>query len=44
VKSDPEELIIFHLWTSDAGYLSKLEGFTCKRDWPNECDIEVIRR
>ena len=42
VKSDPEELIIFHLWTDDAGYLCSLEGFTIKRDWPKECDIEVI--
>jgi hypothetical protein len=45
VRSDPEELIIFHLWTSDEGCLSTLEGVTSKRDyWPDECDIEVIRR
>ncbi len=42
VKSDPEELIIFHLWNDDAGYLCCLEGVTCKHDWPDETDIEVI--
>ena len=41
VKSDPEELISFHLW-AEAGYIECLEAVTMKNDfWPPESDIEV---
>ncbi len=41
-KSDPEGLILFHLWT-DGGYLCCLEGVTVRDAWPNEDDIEEVR-
>ena len=41
VKSDPEELILFHLLADKAGYLCQLEAVTTLHDWPNESDIEV---
>ena len=41
-KSDPEGLILFHLWT-DGGYLCCLEGVTVRDTWPNEDDIEEVR-
>ena len=41
-KSDPEGLILFHLWT-DVGYLCCLEGVTVRDAWPSEDDIEDVR-
>lgn len=41
VKSDPEELILFHLYIDDDGYLCQLEAVTTLHDWPDESEIEV---
>jgi len=41
VKSDPEELILFHLYLDQDGYLCQLEGVTTAHDWPDESEIEV---
>ena len=44
VKSDPEELLLFHVMVDKDGYLLQLEAVTTKNDWPDESDIEVIRQ
>jgi hypothetical protein len=42
VKSDPDQLISFHLWT-DAGYLASLEAAAMKGDcWPDESEMQVV--
>ncbi len=43
VTTDPDEVIVFHLWENEEGYISTIEGVITsgKERWPNESEIKV---